>query len=642
MNSDRCWFFFAILLASLARGATGDTLRPGVASVQFHSASLTRPASRSVDAQINLETGNQINDYSRLWLGSMRAPVTGELTLLAEADNGCRLKIGGKVVIDGWTQTVREGRLSVRQGELLPLRLEFFQQWGTAFMRLRWSWKGHPSELVPASALFHTAADEAAITQIMGPSKPALNPSHTPTPPGPLENRACIYGTPEAAEVLGRPAGAIVLKPGPHLFVDDYLVESSRNVTRVVQQPSRDPGIPSPLITGPEDRCFQPFFTVLRDKQSGRFRIWYGAHTEDKRVSASHIGYLESEDGVDWKRPTRILNDPAPIQFGSEVMDEGPDFPKPEQRYKYGWWHGGGLHVAISADGFQFKPLVPDVVLAHDHDIDNLWRDPLRNRYVATVSSSREIPHCKGPRRTTLQAVSEDLIHWSPAWIALAADDRSDKDFAQFYAMSGFLVRGDLIIGMVKVLHDDWKAEGAPDGAFGVGYTALAWTRDGEYWIRDREIFFGADPKPGSWDHAHAWIDEQLPVGNQVYLYYAGYKWGHKHNRFEERQIGLVKMQRDRYVARTSGVESGKLLTPPVVLHGAALTVNANIAGELRVRLLAESGQVLPGFDWVSLHGDRMDHPVGFQRSLPTLAAGVVRLEFQIQSASLFGFDLLP
>ncbi|MBI5685886.1 MAG: hypothetical protein HZC54_12505 [Verrucomicrobia bacterium] len=637
-----CLLLIASALCPLLTIAgNSDDPWPGLVYVQFHSAALSRPASSGVDAQVNLDTGSTINGYSRLWLGAVQVPAGGELTFSAEADNGCRLTVGGKLLIDDRSSAVREGRLMVWQGELLPLRLEFFQNGGTAHMRLYWSWAGHARELIPANAFHHSAADASVIAKIMASSK-STKPPHTPTPTGPLPNRARIYGTPEAADVLRRSAGPIVLQTGPQLFIDDYLIESSQNLTRVVQQPARDPGIPNPVVTGPEDRCFQPFFSVLRDPQSGRFRIWYGARCDDKSASASHIAYMESEDGIHWKRPARLLDDPAPIQFGSEVLDEGPSFPDPAKRYKYGWWHGGGLRVAGSADGLHFKPLAPGIVLAHDHDINNLWRDPLRKRYVATISSSRELPQFKGTRRTTLQAVSNDLIHWSTAWIALAADDRYDKDITQFYAMSGFLARGELVIGLVKVLHDDWKAEGAPAGAFGVGYTALAWSRDGEHWARDREVFFAPDPKPGAWDHAHAWMDEQLPVRDEVYLYYGGYKWGHKHNRFEERQIGLVKMRRDRYVAREAGAEAGSLRTPPLVFRASALTINANVTGELKLRLLDAFGRPLPGFDWVSVRGDRLDHAVKFQRPLNSLAGSPVRLEFELQRAQLFGFDLRP
>jgi hypothetical protein len=280
------------------------------------------------------------------------------------------------------------------------------------------------------------------------------------------------------------------------------------------------------------------------------------------------------------------------------------------------------------------------VVVKHSHDISNLWYDPIRRRWVATVSEMMQLEHMGQERRTTLQATSDDLLHWGPKWIVLASDSRYDKDVLQFYAMNGYLARGDLVVGMVKNLHDDWKASGCPPGAFGIGSTSLAWTRDGRTWVRDREVFFGPDPAPGTWDHAHAWIDEQLPVGRDVHLYYGGYKWGHKHNRFEERQIGLVTMPRDRYVARQAGELTATLRTPRVVLAGSSLTVNAKIDGELKLRLVDGAGKPLSGFDWMVLHGDNLDHPVAFERPLASLAGQPVRLDFRLRKAQLFGFDL--
>jgi hypothetical protein len=134
---------------------------------------------------------------------------------------------------------------------------------------------------------------------------------------------------------------------------------------------------------------------------------------------------------------------------------------------------------------------------------------------------------------------------------------------------------------MVKVLRDDLRADNPPDppDAYGIGYTALAWSQDGEHWTREREPFFDRDPRPGAWDHAHAWIDEQVAVGDDVCLYYGGYARGHKVNRFEERQIGLVKMRRDRYVAREAGADGGTIETPVVVIDGDTLTINADAGG---------------------------------------------------------------
>src|SRR5205085_6540297 len=205
-------------------------------------------------------------------------------------------------------------------------------------------------------------------------------------------------------------------------------------------------------------------------------------------------------------------------------------------------------------------------------------------------------------RRVTMQSASDDLLHWEQPHYVLTPDDRLDEGQTQFYAMNGFLARGELMIGLVKVLRDDLKADDPPDPpkAYGVGYTTLAWTRDGRTWTRDREVYFERDPRKGAWDHAHAWIDFQLPVGDEVYLYYAGYARGHKVERTRERQIGLLRIRRDRYVSRESGAEAGTLRTPLVILDGGSLTVNArtDADGELRARVLDEGGHPVAGFDW--------------------------------------------
>ena len=453
----------------------------------------------------------------------------------------------------------------------------------------------------------------------------------------PLTNtKARIY----AAETAPANQKPIHLGPGPHLFVDDYLIASSDQVTRVVNRPQRDDSIPNPVVTGKGDGCFQPYVTVLRDAATGRFRIWYAHRTEDSQASNQRLAYMESEDGVHWIRPPRLLQEPAPMQFGVSIIDEGPAYPDATRRYKLGWWKDGGLKVAASPDGWTWTPLSPEVVLHHNHDITSIAYDSLRHRYVATISV------WPGQRRVTMQSFSSDLLTWTIPHYVITPQDGLDEGETQFYAMEGYLTRGDLVIGMVKVLRDDLKADTPPDppDAYGVGYTALAWTRDGETWTRDREHFFDPAPQKGAWDHAHAWIDEQVPVGDEIYFYYGGYARGHKVNRFEERQIGMVKMKRDRYVARVAGSDTGWIVTPPVILDGAALTVNADASGgSLVVQILDETGHPLPGFaaqDTTPITTDAVAAPVQWSRDLARLKDKPVRLDFALQNAHLFAFDL--
>jgi hypothetical protein len=512
------------------------------------------------------------------------------------------------------------------------VRLSYFQNGGEAHLRLYWRHSGQPRQLVPASAFTHTPEDERSMREIAAGKRE-------------LERRADrsgIYGhTPPE-----RPQGPVELSPGPHLLLDDYLIDSSTGVTRTVQRPQRDASIPNPIITGKEDANFQPYLSVLRDAERGVYRIWYGAATEDQRSNASHLGHMESVDGIRWKRPHRILKDPGPIDFGASVLDEGKDYPNPATRYKYAWYNGG-LRVAGSPDGLQFTQLFGDrAVLSHSHDINGMFWDPIRKRYAAIVSTIETGSKWSGRRRVTMQSVSRDLRTWQTPWYVLTPDDSIEPGETQFYAMDGVLARGNLLIAMVKVLRDELVADNPPDphDQYGVGYTALAWSRDGVHWVRDREHFFDPDPKRGAWDHAHAWIDEQLPVGDQVYLYYGGYARGHKVNRFEERQIGLVRMQRDRYVARAAGERAGTLRTAVVVPRGRTLTLNvAAPGGEVRARLLRPDGTPLRGFDFADcrpITGDALDAPVQWKGRLAEVRGTPVRLEFRLRRAKLYAFSL--
>jgi len=367
-------------------------------------------------------------------------------------------------------------------------------------------------------------------------------------------------------------------------------------------------------------------------------------------ISQSHIGYIESEDGIKWLRPHRVLRDPGTIKFGVSIIDRGEQFSPPTKRYVLAYYHKDGYMIATSPDGLDWTLLSAKSVLQHNHDINSLWWDPIRNRFLATFSvwvegkwsERRRIPH---------ESVSEDLINWRKPWpiIMPKTGVPLERGETQFYSMGGLIARGDLVIGLVKVLRDDLNATPGKTGvqmgdldrkAAGLGYTVLAWSRDGETWQRDYEPFIPNNPVPGTWDHAMAWADEQIVVGDETFVYYAGYARGHKVARFDERQIGFARMARDRYVSRDADLNVGRLLTKPLVFDASSLTVNANVVGTLRVRLLTAKGKPKRGFDWVELRGDAVAHKVTWKTGISSLGKEPVRLEFELKDAQLFGFDL--
>lgn len=442
--------------------------------------------------------------------------------------------------------------------------------------------------------------------------------------------------------------------PGPHLLLDRELSAGGEGLERTVTPPAR---LPEPVVTGYEDGNFQPYLTVVRDPESRLFRIWYGTPRTPQNPSESSIATMQSEDGIHWRRPHRVLRDPAPINFGCSVIDEGPGFSIPAARYRLAWWHGGGSRIAVSPDGLEWSPLSPEPLIRHNHDITSIHPDPIRKRYLALVSVVAESGPYRGLRMPH-QSVSSDLLHWSPPRRIITPDPAAaiEKGETQFYCMSGVIARGSLLIGLVKVLRDDLNCE--PDRTAadlrdpgrpyaGIGYTVLAWSRDGENWERETQPFLNRNSQPGTWDRAMAWGDCQIMVGDRTYIYYGGYRWGHKAERFTGRQIGLADMPADRYIAYSAGPERGTFRTALRRVGAAVqLTANADVdpgSGELLVRMLDPAGTPYPGFDWSDcrpVRGDRIDHPIAWKGRNATLQGRSAALEFRLQNARLWSFNL--
>ena len=443
-------------------------------------------------------------------------------------------------------------------------------------------------------------------------------------------------------------AQPLQLAPGPHLFIDEYLIAGQSFLSRTVNQPKK---LQEPVVTGGKDgdQNFQPYLSVIRDEVTGRFRMWY--NTPVSR-SQTHIGYIESKDGINWIRPHRLLRDPQEIKYNVSVIDRGVLFEKPEQRFVLGFYHDDGMKIAVSPDGFEWEMLTDKTVVKHGQDVNSMHWDPIRKQYLMIAQLKLKMkPEWEEVRRIPHQTVSKDLLNWEPLRPIIMPKIGApiEQGETQFYAMSGIIARGDLLIGLVKVLRDDLNATPGKTAkemgdmsrkAAGIGYTVLAWSRDGKTWQRDHEVFIPRNPIPGSWDHANAWGDDQLVVGDETFVYYCGYAHGHKVNRFNERQFGLARMPRDRYVAREADINMGTLITKPLILNASSITVNAYVVGEMRVRLLDREGRLIEGFDWVDISGDAVDHPVEWKKDLKSLGKKIVQIEFQLQDAQLYSFDL--
>lgn len=119
-----------------------------------------------VDQQINFSnldpilqsrTGVQDNANIR-WTGQLMAPETADYTFYMMGDNGFKLWIDDKTVIDHWVndwdkeQTSAPVRLEA--GKKYSFQVDYFEDYGGSNLYLRWSSNNLSKEIVPASAFY--------------------------------------------------------------------------------------------------------------------------------------------------------------------------------------------------------------------------------------------------------------------------------------------------------------------------------------------------------------------------------------------------------------------------------------------------------------------------------------------------------
>ena len=99
-----------------------------------------------------LAGGLGIRNYSVRWEGDLEAPITGKVTLHTVTNDGVRLWVEGRKLIDQWRgMTAAEHRAVVQMvaGKRYALKMEYYQDNGTAEASLLWSGPGRPRQVVP-------------------------------------------------------------------------------------------------------------------------------------------------------------------------------------------------------------------------------------------------------------------------------------------------------------------------------------------------------------------------------------------------------------------------------------------------------------------------------------------------------------
>src|SRR5579862_29823 len=165
-----------ILLAAgpAAHSQEQDEMKPGLVAVFFNIgnaiessptiAAERKPDLRRVDRHINYEQtadtfpGTDMADHFYVrWIGRIKIPRDGKFTFFTESDDGSRLWIDGRIVVDnGGLHALEEksGEVELKAGEH-DLKVELFENDGDVGCKLSWEAPDAAKEILPEGALIH-------------------------------------------------------------------------------------------------------------------------------------------------------------------------------------------------------------------------------------------------------------------------------------------------------------------------------------------------------------------------------------------------------------------------------------------------------------------------------------------------------
>jgi len=96
------------------------------------------------------------DQFSVRWTGEVEAAFTETYTFYTSSDDGARLWINGRQLIDAWIEqgtTEYSGEIDLVAGNTYSLVMEYYENGGGAVAELRWSSPSTPKDFVPQAAL---------------------------------------------------------------------------------------------------------------------------------------------------------------------------------------------------------------------------------------------------------------------------------------------------------------------------------------------------------------------------------------------------------------------------------------------------------------------------------------------------------
>ena len=165
---------------------TGD----GLKAEYFNNADFTAPVKTRVDPKINFDwsygkpmDSMDAESFSIRWSGQVQALLTENYTFYARADDGVRLWVNGRLLIDKWNNrgvTEYSATIALTAGQKYAIKMEYFDDDYAALAQLRWSSPSTTKSIIPKCQLYslYTPPSDGTkpVVTITTPAASSTNP----------------------------------------------------------------------------------------------------------------------------------------------------------------------------------------------------------------------------------------------------------------------------------------------------------------------------------------------------------------------------------------------------------------------------------------------------------------------------------
>ena len=442
------------------------------------------------------------------------------------------------------------------------------------------------------------------------------------------------------------------------LFVDDWLIEQMSGASLKMHAP-----VPREIALELNRDWEGPLsYDPVVMKDGDRFRLWYraaGLVWEDRYLNT---GYAESDDGVDWHRPTLGIQEVDGSTQNNLVIsgtwakalcvfkDGNPNVPDSERYKATGLARVGGrgrmpadkratIRAFTSPDGLHWRVLEEDPILVapddgwpmfDSHNI-SFW-DTIQQQYVIYARGWID-PGVRLIRRS----VSPDFRHWSELTFIDMGDAPTEHLYknscTQYFRAPHIYLMFPKRFVPERKFHASWGDDGLSESVFMT-------SRDGVHWDRR---FMEAFLRPGL--DTFNWSDRNMYIGvgvvptssTELSLYYL------EHYKRPSCRLRRATLRTDGFVSVNAPYAGGELVTRPLTFEGQELVINyaTSAVGSLSVEMQGVAGQPLEGYsltESIEIFGDEIERVVAWQRGtdVSSLAGQPVRLRLIMKDADLY------